>query len=259
MIGTPVKTDWDYSALADAYLARPGYAEFAVNELFEACLLSEVGDVCDVGAGTGHLTTLLAAQGHDVVAVEPNDRMRENGVRVTADYDNVRWVEGTGEATGMESSSFDLVTFGSSFNVCDQPAALGESARILRSSGWFACMWNHRVLEDPLQSEIESIIRTHVESYDYGTRRHDPTREIERSGLFGDVRHVAGLVTHTQTVQECVTAWRSHATLERQAGDRFGLIVAEIEEVLTEASRGGVVEVPYVTRIWFARRVFECP
>lgn len=248
-----MKTEWDYTALADAYLARPGYSRSAVSELLDACLVSEVSDVCDVGAGTGHLTMLLAEQGHDVIAVEPNNRMRENGVRVTSDYDNVRWFEGTGEATGLKSSSFDLVTFGSSFNVCDQSAALGESARILRPSAWFACMWNHRVLEDPLQSAIESVIRTHVQGYDYGTRRQDPTREVQSCGLFGDVHHISGTVIHTQTVEQCVTAWKSHATLSRQAGDKFDPIVAEIEQVLTDASRGGVVEVPYVTRIWFAR------
>ena len=116
-------------------------------------------------------------------------------------------------------------------------------------------MWNHRVLDDPLQSEIESVIRSRVEGYDYGSRRQDPTVIIDRSGSFGEVRHIAGSAIHAQTLEECVTAWCSHATLQRQAGDRFEAVIAEIREVLKQATAGGgVVEVPYITRVWFAQR-----
>ena len=59
----------------------------------------------------------------------------------------------------MAGESYHMTTFGSSFNVCDRQKALIESKRILVHRGWFACMWNHRDLEDPLQKEIESIIK----------------------------------------------------------------------------------------------------
>ena len=100
------------------------------------------------------------------------------------DYPSVKWFDGVGEQTGMESGAFDLVTFGSSFNVCDQAKALIESDRILKPHGWFACMWNHRDLTDSLQSEIEKIITRHVEGYSYGRRREDQTEIIRQSELF---------------------------------------------------------------------------
>ena len=37
---------------------------------------------------------------------------------------------------------------------------------------------------------------------------------------------------HQQTIQECVEAWRSHATLERQAGESFHEIIEDIESYL---------------------------
>ena len=55
-----------------------------------------------------------------------------------------------------------LATCGSSFGVVDRAATCREVARILEPQGWFACMWNHRDLDDPLQKEIESFIKASI-------------------------------------------------------------------------------------------------
>lgn len=248
-----MKTNWDYTELADAYLKRPDYAPEAVDELLKTARVSEGARVCDVGAGVAHLTLMLAGRGLRVDAVEPNDAMRANGVKRTAGMDRVSWFEGTGESTGMADGVYALATFGSSFNVTDRSLALKETARILCPGGWFACLWNHRDLEDPIQAEIESVIRANIPGYDYGTRREDQEAVIDASGLFGPVRKITGRVVHRQKVSECVAAWRSHATLQRQAGDAFGTIVSEIEEAL--AGRGEEIEIPYETRVWAAPKI----
>lgn len=41
--------------------------------------------------------------------------------------------------------------------------------------------WNHRDLNDPLQSEIENILRKHILDYGYGTRREEQTGVIDAS------------------------------------------------------------------------------
>ena len=247
-----METEWDYTNLADAYLQRPDYAPAAIGALLKIAGVNEGVAVCDVGAGVAHLTLMLADAGLDVTAVEPNDAMRENGKKRTEDFKNVKWFEGTGEETGQNDKQFDLVTFGSSFNVCDRQAALRETARILTPGGWFACMWNHRRLDDPIQSKIESIIKSKVDAYSYGTRREDQSEAIDQSGLFDPFVTLSGKVMHQQSVVDCVEAWRSHATLQRQAGDAFGSVVGEIEEYLSAL---GVdhIEIPYTTNIWIAK------
>ena len=125
-----MKTEWDYTELAKAYLKRPDYAVEAIDRMLEIANVHRGGTeelVCDVGAGAAHLTLLLAKKGLTVHAVEPNDAMRANGVRRTADYDKVTWYEGVGEHTGQPSDTFRLVTFGSSFNVTNRQEALEES------------------------------------------------------------------------------------------------------------------------------------
>lgn len=247
-----MKTEWDYTTLADAYLKRPDYADAAIDAML-AVAGAERGDkFCDVGAGVAHLTIMLAVRGLDVMAVEPNDAMRANGIVRTEKLANVRWHEGTGEATGQPEHLFDMVTFGSSFNVCDRQQALMETSRILKPRGWFACMWNHRQLEDPIQSQIEAIIKKHVSGYGYGTRREGQTEVIDASGLFGPVVHLDARVVHEQTIEECVEAWRSHATLERQAGSAFHDVVVAIESYL-QSLGAPTIQIPYSTNIWVAQ------
>jgi ubiquinone/menaquinone biosynthesis C-methylase UbiE len=247
-----MKTEWDYTLLADAYVKRCDYAGVALDQML-ALVGARPGDhVCDIGAGAAHLTLPLLDRGLRVTAVEPNDAMRAQGMARTRGRAGVTWAEGSAEETGQPAGAFALVTFGSSFNVTDRTAALHESARILKPQGWFACMWNHRDILDSVQSAIEGVILDHLPDYDYGSRREDQSDVITASGLFRDVRTVSGSVTHRQTIDDCVKAWRSHATLSRQAGDRFQEIVAAIERLLR--SRGAShIDTPYTTRIWLAQ------
>ena len=247
-----MKLEWDYTTLADAYLKRPDYADAAIDAMLSIAGARKGSKICDVGAGVAHLTLMLAARGIDVTAVEPNDVMRANGMIRTKELKNVRWREGTGEQTGEPSQSFDMVTFGSSFTVCDRPLALKETARILKPRCWFACMWNHRELEDPIQRQIELIIRTRIKGYDYGPRREDQTSVIDDSGLFGPVVHLGAHIVHEQAIADCVEAWRSHATLQRQAGATFADIISSIEEYLQSLNTTRI-KIPYTTIIWAAQ------
>lgn len=248
-----MKTEWDYTNLAEAYLQRPDYAPSAIAEMLRRSGVKPGDCACDVGAGAAHLTLELAKFGLKVWAVEPNDAMRANGIKRTAEYPDVQWFEGVGEDTGMGAGKFSLVTFGSSFNVCDRLKALAETSRILLPEGWFACMWNHRDLDDPLQQEIEAVIKKNIEGYNYGTRREDQTEVINQSGLFEQVDFVSGRVEHELDAENFIEGWKSHGTVYRQSPEVFEKIIAEIRQVV-EALHQDKIVVPYTTRIWMARK-----
>lgn len=241
---------WDYTDLAAHYDKRADYSEAALEQLFLAAALRPGAPVADIGAGTGKLAAPLARRGFIVSAVEPNAAMRGFGVSNTKDL-AVTWTEGTGEQTGLPSGRFDMATFGSSFNVVDQKRALVEAARILKPHGRLACMWNHRDLDDPHQAAVEAVIRREIPDYRYGSRRDDPGPVISASGLFGPVQIVEERFIVVVPVADYVEAWRSHGTLQRQAGSRFGAVIARIENALPIT---GDLSVPYFTRIWHARR-----
>lgn len=247
-----MKTEWDYTELAEAYLQRPEYAPDAINEMLRISGVKSGDKVCDIGAGAAHLTLELAKFGLKVCAVEPNDAMRANGIKRTKGFPDVTWVEGVGEHTGLESDQFKLVTFGSSFNVCNRQEALIETDRILVAGGHFACMWNHRDLDDSLQQEIEAVIKRNIPNYDYGTRREDQTAVINESGLFRDVQFVSGHIEHKIKAEDFIEGWKSHGTVHRQSPDVFDKIINEIREVV-ESKHQDIITVPYTTRIWMAQ------
>jgi ubiquinone/menaquinone biosynthesis C-methylase UbiE len=247
-----MKVSWNYTNLAKSYVNRPSYSEEAIDHIIVKAGLIKGQSVCDVGAGVAHLTIPLLNRGFIVKAVEPNDSMRAIGIKRTNIFKNVEWFEGTGENTIQPSSSFDLVSFGSSFNVMDRDLAMKETCRILKPKGWFTCFWNHRVLTDPLQQEVEQLIKGEISEYGYGTRREDQTEIIQSSGLFLEPIKYEAPVTHNILVSDWIDAWRSHATLQRQAGKKFSHIIKSIETLLS--SRGlKEISVPYVTRTWLAQ------
>ena len=241
---------WDYTKLAADYDRRADYSDAAIDEVVALARPAPERPVADIGAGTGKLTKLLLARGLAVHAVEPNDAMRAIGVANTEGR-RVRWSNGSGEQTGLAADAYDLALFGSSFNVTDRPLALREVHRILRPEGWFGCMWNHRDLADPLQARIEAIIRESIPGYDYGSRREDQTAVIAASGLFEPAVLIDRGFVHASSREDYVGAWRSHATLQRQAGGAFEGIVARIGDAIGASE---VVNVPYTTRVWCARR-----
>jgi SAM-dependent methyltransferase len=248
--GTSLPVEWDYTRLAATYSERPRYAPAAIDRIVGAAGHGSPR-VADIGAGNAHLTLELLSRGCIVDAVEPNQAMRSVGIARTAGDERVTWHVGIGEDTGLAAGRYDLVTYGSSFSNTDQPVALRETARILRPGGWFACIWNHRELDDPLQADIEALIRDRIPGYSYGLRRADHAEVIADSGLFGSVEKIDEPVLHRVPAETWMTAWRSHATLQRQAGDSFEAIVDEIAE-LVDRRTDGELEVPYRTVGWLA-------
>jgi SAM-dependent methyltransferase len=251
---TDLRTQFDYSPYARTYRERAEYVPSVITSVLRTAGVRSGDRVCDIGAGSGHLTEPLARFGLRVDAVEPTPAMRAIGEARTADRDSVSWYAGTGESSGRPAGSYPLVTFGSSFDRTDRPAALEETARILTPAGYFVCMWNHRVLTDPLQARVEALIKQLVPGFDYGIRRTDQTKTIMDSGLFEPPVLISGeQVFRLQTEAWC-DAWVSHATLGEQAGSRFDEVVAAIRELVRGAT-GEWIDIPYVTKAWVARRV----
>lgn len=249
-----VQPAWDYSLQAPYYQYRPNYSQQAIS-----VLLNHINPgaqplkVADIGAGTGNLSILLKQFNLDVDAVEPNDEMRNLGIKRTSDT-SIRWVKANGTQTGLPEHTYDWVTFGSSFNVIDREAGLQETARLLKPDGYFSCLWNHRNLQDPVQSAAENIIMKFVPDYERGVRREDQRPILEASPLFEDIFYIELDFRFDQTLEHYLNAWRSVKNrfwdLQTDEGNTlFNTICTEMRRELPET-----FTVQYTTRAWTARR-----
>lgn len=97
--------------------------------------------IADIGAGTGIMTRLLAAMGHDVVAVEPDDLMRRRLAETTPD---VAAVAGRAESLPVPDGELDAAIAAQAYHWFDRRRAHSELARAIRPGGVFAAIWNDR-------------------------------------------------------------------------------------------------------------------
>jgi SAM-dependent methyltransferase len=145
-----------FARSAEAYdRGRPEYPRDALVWLTGRLGLGPGRRVLDLAAGTGKLTRPLLATGAEVVAVEPVAEMR---ARICA---GAQVLDGTAEAIPLADGAAHAVTVAQAFHWFDGPAALAEIHRVLRPGGALALVWNRRPLEDPVQAEIERLIRPH--------------------------------------------------------------------------------------------------
>jgi SAM-dependent methyltransferase len=126
----PLDASRSFGAMADLYeRRRPTYPAAAL----EAVLPVGARRVVDVGAGTGKLTAVLVARGLDVVAVEPDHRMREL-LAAAAPQADVR--AGTAEQLPLASDEVDAVLFAQAWHWADPDRAIQEALRVLTRGGF---------------------------------------------------------------------------------------------------------------------------
>jgi SAM-dependent methyltransferase len=250
----------DFTGLAADYARyRADYAPQVVT-----AILGYVGraasliDAADIGAGTGIWTRMLAARGlHSIVAVEPNDDMRGQGIE-GSHATSIVWRTGSAEDTGLPVGSADLVSMASALHWANFDKACTEFHRILRPGGIFAALWNPRLLEaNPLLVEIEAEI----------TRLKPDLRRVSsgRSGIterltdmlnakpqFTGVLYLEGRHSVRQTPEEYIGTWRSANDVQVQLGpELFRKFLDYAEDRIANLA---AIETTYMTRAWAARR-----
>ncbi len=97
------------------------------------------GRAVDLGAGTGALSRVLLERVDEVIAVEPDERMRSV---LAAGLPQVRAVDGRGEAMPLPDESIDAVVASSSWHWMDPVPTLEEVARVLVPGGVLGAVWS---------------------------------------------------------------------------------------------------------------------
>ena len=170
--------------VSDYVSGRPGYPDAAVFWLAETFGIDRSAAVADVGAGTGISAELFLRHGFTVVALEPNDAMREAAIARLGSDPRFRAVAAPAEATTLPGSSIDVVVAAQAFHWFDRAAFREECRRILRPKGVVALLWNvRRVGGSPFAVAYEALLRDF--GTDYLAVRHENVTDEELAAFFG--------------------------------------------------------------------------
>jgi SAM-dependent methyltransferase len=141
-----------FGAVASHYERyRPGPPRVAVDWLVPARL----SRVVDLGAGTGALTRLLVDKADEVVAVEPDQRMR---AVLNERVPGVRAVKGRGESMALPDGCADAVLASSSWHWMDLVPTLLEVGRVLVPGGVLGVLWSGPDPEGPFLLEAQALL-----------------------------------------------------------------------------------------------------
>ncbi|MCC8248075.1 class I SAM-dependent methyltransferase [Saccharothrix luteola] len=192
-----------FGAHASAYAQhRPDYPAEAIRWVLEP-LGEGPHQVLDLGAGTGKLTGGLLAEGHHVTAVEPDEAMLSELVR---HHGAARALPGSAERIPVPDGTVDAVVVGQAFHWFDPARAMPEIARVLRSGGVLAAMWNDYDDSAPWMAEFVRTAQSSVSAQD--ELAFDPMTKHE---LFTDaVRRVFPHV-HPRTAESLVAMVNTHS------------------------------------------------
>jgi SAM-dependent methyltransferase len=124
-----------FGSVAETYhRVRPPYSQELLDRAGNELELDSSARVLDLAAGTGRLTQELRRRFADVVAVEPDERMRR--VHGTA-------LAGSAESIPLDGASVDAAFVGEAFHWFDPAAAIPELVRVLRPRGGLAIVSTH--------------------------------------------------------------------------------------------------------------------
>lgn len=223
---------------------RPGYPLDAV-----AWMVPEGATrVVDMGAGTGALTRSLLALGLEVVAVEPDDQMRDV---LASRLPSVEVRAGRAEELPLEEAEADVVLGGQMWHWVDLEAATAEVARVLRPGGRLGLVWNQRDESVPWMAEFGALFG--------GEDSHSGVLEviIAHDGLFEDSATANFSFTQQLARDDLVdfVASRSHVQVMDPTERALTLQrVAEFARTRSELATSQIIAVPYVTACWRATR-----
>ncbi|WP_405590795.1 class I SAM-dependent methyltransferase [Streptomyces sp. NBC_01190] len=218
-------------------------------------LPADCPSVLDLGAGTGLLTRLLAERVGDLLAVEPDPRMRQV---LTGACPRAAVLDGTAERIPLPDARVAAVTVSAAWHWMDPAAALPEIARVLTPGGTLGILYTRRDRRVAWLDRLDAYVHEEMGSDD--RIGHLIRRMYDRPWLPAGVpftRPDVHAVTWTAplTVEEAVAMFATYSgfialpeSRKRELADGIEAKVRETAEI-----RDGLVMMPMVCHCWRTR------
>lgn len=251
-----------FGNVAESYdRVRPGPPAEALDWLVPAgCRLA-----VDLAAGTGLFTRALAGRAAQVVAIEPDARMRAVLARQSP---QVRVLEGWGEEMPLPDGCADALFVSTAWHWLDLARAVPEIARVLRPGGRLGVVWTSRDrgqdwvaeldllrlpgVSDPLDGDGD-VMRTPDDVRATLDREHSVT--LPDGAEFGGEEAASFRFTRTLPVDD-VVEWlaTNSAFITASAQDRAAGLDRCRAALLDRTGGAGAIEMPMRSWCWRATR-----
>lgn len=232
---------------------RPGYPAALAGFVEEKLGLASGSVIADVGSGTGKLSELFLEHGYRVIAIEPNDEMREPAEALKERYPDFVNLAGQAESLPLEDRSVQAVMAGQAFHWFDPEKTRGEFARVLAPGGLVMLVWNDRSPDaTPFLRAYERLLTERCPEYSEIASRY--ANEDVLRGFFG-----AAGYSEERFYNEQVFDWEglkgralssSYVPASGPEGEAF---LSELEEIFTQHNEEGRVAFVYTTQLFYGR------
>jgi SAM-dependent methyltransferase len=234
-------------------LGRPGWPEELLERVVADLGLAREAEVLDLGAGTGKLTRLLVPRFGRVVAVEPDDAMREVFEEVVP---GVESLAGSAESIPLADAEVDAVFCGEAFHWFASDETVAEIARVLRPNGALGLLWSifGEEREPPLSAEAEAVLE---EAFTRGGMAGGPRvtsgvwREPLERSAFGELREDEHEWVYVTSRDEWIAHILSVSSIAHQSDEDRLTLATRLRELVPE----GEVRRPFRTVVYWTRLV----
>jgi ubiquinone/menaquinone biosynthesis C-methylase UbiE len=240
--------------VADYVRYRPGYPRAILDTLRDECGLTPASVLADIGSGTGLLSRLFLDNVNLVYGVEPNTEMRAAGEQLLRAYPKFRSIAASAEATTLPDASVDFVVAGQAFHWFDPQAARTEFARILRSSGWVAVIWNERRIEtSALLREYEAMLRKYSPDYAQVSAKYPEDARMAEFFGPGELRQRTFPNEQIFDFEGFRGRLLSSSYSPPKGHPNHKLVLTELKRIFDAHNENGRVRVEYTTHLYYGR------
>ena len=239
---------------------RPPYAPEAIEHVIAAFDLGRRDRVLDLGCGPGTLAIPFARIAAEVVALDPDPGMIEEGRRqaLAAGAVNIGWRDAGSRELGAVDGPFKLVVMGQSFHWMDRDQVLRDLYQLVEDGGGIAMIApGQRRPQESWEAEAARVVRRYMGEQPWHPQRnreprHEPALERSR---FEIVSYVEFPSTLTRDIASIVGCLYSNSSSSRPMLEgREAAFEADIREAMLGLNPTGVFHETLETGVLIAMK-----
>jgi len=241
---------------------RPSYPLQVFNHLRDVIGWTQEKRIADIGAGTGIFTKLMLEQGNEVIAIEPNDDMRNELIEQLRPYliqqdgqhsNELSVINGSAEMTGLPDESVDGIVCAQSFHWFDQKLARAEFSRVLKPQADVVLLWNQRDIQaSQFVRDYESLFLQYGERYDQVKHKQMSVEAL--TSFYGSKPQLVSYY-YEQPLQyeELIGRIQSSSFSITEQDARFEAYMNDIKALFARHEQAGIVNMIYRTDVYWGK------